>query len=153
MGKFSKDDHKVLKDLVQDCMLGKYSEKQALDYIYNKLKVEVSAKTYYNIKNELKEDAHASVSYLKKEGFVLEAEQRIDELKRNYHELTILKEQAKKIKKLVDRVKALHDIEMSLSSITVKLAEMYDALPFVAAVQTKLKKEDEQEHAPVPESS
>lgn len=150
MPRFTRDERRQLKALVQDCRIKKLEEQEALKYISSHFGgIGISERSYYKIRNDLKKDAHAQITLLKREEFVLEAHQRVDELKANYRELMALKDSAKKIKDLASRVRSLHDIEMSLSTLTVRLAEMYDALPFVAAVQVKIRKEEELEEVKV----
>ena len=106
----------------------------------------ITDRTIRRIKVELRKDVKVAVTLLKKGEFQYEAYMRTEEIRRNYRNLLELRVQAQEIEDLTDRIKALHAIEVDLSILTMKLATLMDAMPFVSAVQAKLAAEGS-EHA------
>lgn len=146
MGKFTKKETQILEDHVLDCMLQNLSERKALEYISDQItppgkpRIEISATTYYSIKRRIEADDDKKLALLKREGFIREQYQRINEIKRGQQELWDLWKQADDIEDLEKRLRVKVAIRSQLDEETRLLTQLYDALPFVAAVQTKLNK-------------
>lgn len=150
MAKFTRDERRAVIALVNDCIIRHYREKEALRYIKDGMKGRgISDRMYRKYIAKIKSNTEQRVNILKREEFVFEAMQRIDEVKENYRRLTNLRTEAEGIEDDYKRVTALANIEEQLSSLTMRLAELYDAMPFVSAVQVKLKREVDQENAKI----
>ena len=142
MPKFTKDQHERLKELARDCTLHGLSTADSIQYIHNNSKLDITDRTLRRLKAELRQDVKLAIALLKKGEFQYEAYRRTEEIRLNYRTLLELRDQAREIDDVTDRVKVLHAIEVDLSMLTMKLASLMDSMPFVSAVQAKLAAEE-----------
>lgn len=104
-----------------------------------------SLRSLQDVKRSLREDREAQIILLRTEGYVDEQMQFVQDIKDEIGKMWDLYDQARAgIKGAATRIMVQKTLLMDISTLTLRLTQIYDAMPFIAAVQTRLKQEQQE---------
>lgn len=130
MSKFTNEERRYLKQLVQEAIVRRFTNNEAQAYIKKGLGKNITVKQITRVKKDIKNEASSWISSLAKTDHVYfnEYKLRIHELESNQKELWQLYYESKTntTQKIM--------IQEKLAKITIFLTQLYDVLPVINAV-------------------
>lgn len=141
-----------MRALVVEAMIRHYDTEQALEFVNRKLATDpatgavrpckplLKPTLYFQLKKEILRDDEALTVELKRGGYLQEFLQIMDDVQNHTARLWALYDQvAAEVKKPALQIAMQQRLIMDINELTMRLARLQDALPFVTAVQERLK--------------
>ena len=130
MSKFTIEERRYLKQLVQEAIVRRFTNNEAIVHIKKEIGKNITVKQVTRIKKDIKNEASSWISSLAKTDYAYfnEYKLRIHELESNQKELWRLYYESKTntTQKIM--------IQEKLAKITVYLTQLYDVLPVINAI-------------------
>jgi hypothetical protein len=130
LSKFTNEERRYLKQLVQEAIVRRFTNEEAQVHIKKVLGKNITVKQITRIKKDIKNEASSWISSLAKTDhvYINEYELRIHELESNQKKLWRLYYESKTntTQKIM--------IQEKLAKITIYLTQLYDVLPIINAI-------------------
>jgi hypothetical protein len=130
LSKFTNEERRYLKQLVQEGIVRRFTNKEVLVHIKKEIGKNITIKQITRIKKDIKNEASSWISSLAKtdHAYINEYKLRIHELESNQKELWRLyyESNTNTTQKIM--------IQEKLAKITIYLTQLYDVLPVINAV-------------------
>lgn len=141
-----------MRALVVEAMIRHYDTEQAIEFVNRKLSTDpatgavkpgrplLKPALYFQIKSEILHDDEALKVELQRGGYLQQFLQLMDDTRSHISRLWALYDRvAAEVKKPALQAVMQQRLIMDINELTMRLARLQDALPFVAAVQARLK--------------